>query len=371
MPRANSIALTKGAIKAAKPGWTSFEPRGLYLRVTPSSRAFYLRFKKSGRWNMVRLCAGDLNPEDVRELALARLAAIAKGDDPFDRTTTATLADVCADHAKRLVLKGKGDPGKEYARTLGKLGKLRPGEVTGAHVVDWFDKLTSLHGPTAANRARSMVLAALRASGQEFSEQAWRSAKPNKESPRERVLSDAETAAVFKVLESRPLRERAFFQVLFRTSLRKGELRSALRKNLDLAAGTLTIDADRRRKNGKAHTVHLDATCVRLLKELKLAMPWGPYVFPSRVHGRHFKNVDAPWDGIRTEAGCPDVTIHDIRRSAATRAALAGHTAEQIAALLGNTKSVAAEHYVQLANRPDVIKSVASAVTSSLDKVAK
>ncbi len=70
-------------------------------------------------------------------------------------------------------------------------------------------------------------------------------------------------------------------------------------------------------KNGKPHIMPIPAILLPDLMKLKNATD-GPYVFPGKMNGTSMACLDKPWRKIRVEAGIPDVTVHDLRRTFAS-----------------------------------------------------
>ena len=227
-------------------------------------------------------------------------------------------------------------------------------------------------GPIAANRARALLLAALRAEGAKFDESAFETeaVRAHSETPRERHLTEDEASRLFAALDDAPLVWRTFFTLAATTGLRKGELRRARVENLD--GVRLTIPATER-KNGQPLTVTLDGVALQLLDDLKRERPpFGGWLFPSlKKAGSPVKNVDDAWLDIRAKAKLPDLTIHDLRRSFGTFAGQGGASAEQVAAALGNSSLVSARHYLKLAGNRAVIENVQTLALAKMRGVAK
>jgi integrase len=137
--------------------------------------------------------------------------------------------------------------------------------------------------------------------------------------PRERFVLPKEWQALRPLIQAQPDKVRIYFSLLFLLGSRMSELRTARWMDLDLDAG---LWHKTKTKNGRRQIVPLSSVACELLKELPQI---GPYVFSgeidkggdmnrpwSRTAVRHW------WRKIRAEAGCPDVQIRDIRRTAAT-----------------------------------------------------
>ena len=97
VPRPRTGRLTKRTIDAMPHPATGQtfvrdgELRGFGLRVTPGSESFVLEKQIHGRVRRITLGQyGALTVEQARKLALEKLTAIARGQDPAPRTTAAT-----------------------------------------------------------------------------------------------------------------------------------------------------------------------------------------------------------------------------------------------------------------------------------------
>lgn len=179
---------------------------------------------------------------------------------------------------------------------------------------------------------------------------------------RDRVLTDDELRAVWSALvdpsglrmptangEGEPLQigrpVRIALQLAFLTMQRRAEISSMRESDVDLDTGVLTIPAEQA-KGGRVHVVPLAPRSVALIREALALRPVGadgqasPYVFPSR---------DAPMAApiapaalshavrdLRAALGSDRFTLHDARRSGATRLADAGVSAFDVGLVLAH-----------------------------------
>lgn len=72
------------------------------------------------------------------------------------------------------------------------------------------------------------------------------------------------------------------------------------------------------------------------------------------------------WEQVRTEAGCPDLRIHDLRRSFASAALSAGLTLAQVGELLGHRNSQTTKGYAYLME-----EAATAAVTVAADRLSR
>lgn len=179
------------------------------------------------------------------------------------------------------------------------------------------------------------------------------------EKTRERVIADDELRLLWACLDDptkfrkpdgsalevgRPIRL-ALALCLF-TMARRGEIAGMRVSELDLENRTWTLPAGERTKSGRAHVHALSDTAVALLRQAlalrplpKQGEPDSPFVFPSPRDQQ--KSIDAgsishAMRDIRAGIGVPDITVHDLRRSSATRLAQAGVSPFDIGQVLGH-----------------------------------
>jgi integrase len=153
--------------------------------------------------------------------------------------------------------------------------------------------------------------------------------KPKDSEGRSRVLSDAELAAIWCACQDDEFGR--IVKLLVLTACRRREIGGMRCSEIDLEAGTWTIPSERS-KNGRAHTLPLPAAAWDIIERV-----------PRRAHRYHLFGLVADVGFTRWAAKADldrrlgkDVspwTLHDLRRSVATRMADLGvqpHIIEQI-----------------------------------------
>jgi len=95
-------------------------------------------------------------------------------------------------------------------------------------------------------------------------------------------------------------------------------------------------------------TVPLAPSVVRLLKSLHCGED-NPWVITGRKPGSHLTDLQPPWRRIRAQAELPDVRIHGLRHSFASRALALGEGLPTIGKLLGHTQVQTTARYAHLA----------------------
>ena len=153
------------------------------------------------------------------------------------------------------------------------------------------------------------------------------STKPAESKPRERVLSDDELARIWRACGDDAFGK--IIKLLILTGCRRAEIGDMCWSEIDLDRGTFTIPA-RRAKNGKAHTLPV----MPMMLDIITSVP--RLVSRDQLFGMRGDGFTGWVKGKRAldeRSGVRDWTIHDIRRSVATRMADLGvqpHIIEQI-----------------------------------------
>ena len=344
-----SVGLTDTKIKslAATGGRAEYPDdvvRGLRVRVGLSgSKTFTLRARFGGKPRNYSL--GPYDPQRLtlakaRELARKMHADIKEGRDPAanlgrEPGDDGRLAGLVEIYLQREV-RGRKRTAAEIERTFKKdilpeLGERLADTITTADVTKLVDKRQWRKGKSETPRQARMVHQLLSAffnwalprldrlevnpcAG------AW---KPPAAPPRERVLSDEEMRALWKVAANGGEFGKAV-QLLMLTGQRRGEVVDALWSEFDLAAKSWILPAARS-KNKKENRVHLSTPALAVLESIRRRKNVA-FLFPAK--GRD----DAPISGftqlwtkilkavaaeIEVDA-VPHFTMHDIRRTVAT-----------------------------------------------------
>jgi integrase len=153
------------------------------------------------------------------------------------------------------------------------------------------------------------------------------STKPAESKPRERTLADEELARIWKCCGDDAFGK--VIRLLVLTACRRAEIGDMCWSEVDLDRGTFTIPA-RRAKNGRAHTLPL----MPMMRDIITSVPR----LASRdqlfgVRGDGFTGWVKGKRALDERSGVTAWTVHDVRRSAATRMADLGvqpHIIEQI-----------------------------------------
>jgi integrase len=302
-------------------------------------RSWVVQYRRGGASRRLLLGSAEvLSAEQARSMAKKALGLIANGEDP--------AADRADRRAKdKLTLQSVID---EYLaakqvrpRTLAEIRRYltvycRPLHGMPVDAVTRKDIATRLvaigreHGSITLARARAALSAFFTWAMQMGIVEAnpvLGTAKPQDTTPRDRVLSDAELAAIWRACGDDDFGR--IVRLLICMPCRRSEIGGLSWSELKLEAGTWTLPAERS-KNGKAHTLPLLPMALAIIKAVP-RMATRDHLFGVRANGF------TPWEDAKAALGARSrVTgwvLHDIRRTVATRMAdlgIAPHVIEQV-----------------------------------------
>jgi integrase len=144
------------------------------------------------------------------------------------------------------------------------------------------------------------------------------------------------------ILSDNSLRHAFFFYVL--TGCRRSEALVLTWDDIDFERMVVHI---RKTKNHEARDIPI---CDSLFEVLNGITPKKGYLFPGKIKGTHL-DKDAMTHNIKdclTEAGFPDMRLHDLRHTFASLLALSGETLQTIRDLLGHSDIRTTEIYAHL-----------------------
>lgn len=345
-------ALTNAAIRTAKVGETFWDEKvtGLHLRALPTKKAFYLTYRtKTGKQRVPKL--GDqatMTLDQARTLATDWLLEVRAGKDPSkefsDGRTAPTVAELWPrfdrEHLSQKKEKTRVDvkwAWKEIIKPA--IGALKAGEVD-------YNAMSAMHlsndeRPVAANRAlahasvffNALEKWGLRAPGSNpcrfvsrFPETKRRRVMTAEEAPRiAAALLDHEEAGPASV---------AFIRLLMFSGARCDEI-ARIRWDWMSPEGDRAILPDS--KTGQA-IVYFPPLAQEVIKSL------------PRTNGT-LTGIQSPktvWEKVRIAAGCPDLCLHDLRRSFASAALSNGVSLSQVGELLNHSSAQTTKNYAYL-----------------------
>lgn len=382
--------LTVKSVEAVKPGsadvilWDS-ELAGFGCKVTPKGkRTYFLYYRtKDGQQRRPAIGAhGPLKPEAARTIAKRWLEEVAQGRDPsLSRTqdrAAPTVKELCgrylAEHAetRKKATSVRNDRRLIDTHVIPALGPKKVAAVTRADIAALHHSLRST--PYEANRMLAMMskmlsLAerwGLRPDGSNPA----RNIDRYREEKRERYLSSAELARLWRVLHSEAATAKASqsaiaaIKLLMLTGRRLNEVLGLRWAWIDLDSKTLRLPDT---KSGSLLVPVSDAA-VTILLELKAAGRDDVFVIAGQRNGAPLVNLQKPWRALRALAGLEDVRIHDLRHTYASVGAGLGMSLPLLGRLLGHTQAATTSRYAHLAQDP--VRIAASAIDMELMRLA-
>ena len=328
--------------------------RGLVVRITASgTKSFSLEYRSPITKKMTRDSLSATSLADARSQAIKKKLMISDGGDPVIKAKEALQAKQI-EHAQAMSVADALDAyakdfvsGVKAASRHQRVAKLRRAvapfndrpvaSLTKGQLVSRLDAIQAESGPVARNRAHleirawqgwlldrdhvpTIVLAGMK--------------KRGLEQARTRVLTDAELAA----MQTAVMDGSAFsdvVRVLLHTGMRKSEAASLQPRDLDFIARTIKVRAEVSKTKRERVIPMVDA--IAPLLEARANLRSTEYIFGE---GSAFRARFSNWmmiDRVRKAMPEGEVwTLHDIRRTVATRLYDAGVDSLVIEDLLGH-----------------------------------
>ena len=342
--------LSNSNINHLTPGKTLRDKRvsGLQLRAFENRKSFYLYYRtKEGKERRPKL--GDfpiIKLADARKIAQDLLIQVAQGRDPQKERQTAkdapTVTELCDLYMKEHGVHKKSgwmDRMNFDNHIIPMLGKLKTHEVD----IDDMEKFHKalIHIAPTANRMLALCSKMFNLA------EKWKLRERHTnpcyqvtrypESLRKRYMTPDEAigiaAGLNKYKESNP-EAVAFIYLLIFSGARKGEIANAKWDWLDGNKFNLPDS-----KTG-AKPIFLPKQAMEILNDLPR--------YSETITG--IKDPTRVWRKIRSEAGCPDLRLHDLRHSFASAGITAGLSLAQIGELLGHADTRTTSRYAHLMN---------------------
>jgi integrase len=308
-------------------------------------RTFIVQYRVAGRSRRLLLGSADvLGAEQARAAAKKALAEVALGGDPQgakaaqrrtdDRSLQATIAVYFG--VKRAQVR---------SRTMREVERYLHGphfralhtkpldQITRQDVAGCLTRIVTRNGSVTAGRARA-VLAAFFAwaigEGLADSNPVVGTNKPADSPARARVLSDDELGAIWRACLDGGYGR--IIKLLALTGARREEVGGMCWSELD-AAGNWILPAERS-KNGRQHVLSLPAAALSIIAEVE-RIDGRDHLFGGGAD-RGFQRWSASKRELDMRAGVTGWTVHDIRRTVATRMADIGIQPHVIEAVLNH-----------------------------------
>src|SRR5262245_9993048 len=288
--------------------------------------------------------AATLTDEEARKKARKVLVAVDEGRDPAiekatSRATSALLfAAVKQDYLDARQPNMKPRSHAECVRHLNDhwqvLDNLALATITRATVATHLRGIGKDRGPVAADRARSTLSAMFAwAIGEGLCETnpVIGTNKASDDKSRERVLSDAELAAIWKAAPDGDYGR--IVKLLMLTAQRRDEIGALAWSEIDLKNKMIGLPLERT-KNSRPHDVPLSAAAMAILQEVpeQVGRSW---VF-GRGKGGGYSGWSRSKESLDSSAKIAPWTLHDLRRTAATLMADLGVQPHVIEAVLNH-----------------------------------
>jgi integrase len=280
--------------------------------------------------------ASKISIDDARRLARKAAAGLAENIDPGAEKKRLRIAartpidldkveTVAATFIKRHVVNLAPATQREVNRILEKeivrtwRGR-RLSSIGKPEIHNLLDKITDRGAPIYANR----VLMWFRALGNFAIGRGLIEVNPcigvgmpAIETARDRVLSDAELAALWEAASALPHPYGAFILILILTGQRRNEVAGMGWSEIDLAAKLWTLPGARA-KNGKEHSIPLSEAACSILKTIP-RIKGCDFVFTVNGRGAFTGHHNIKrWIDKLIPPGTPPWVLHDIRRTVAT-----------------------------------------------------
>ena len=334
-----TIKLTKRAVEAIKPEprdvfiWDA-ELRGFGVRVKPSGTRIYLVQYRDADRRTRRYAIGQhgrLTAEQARGEAKALLGDIERGRNPSAERKAARAAD--ADTVEAVAREFVARYAKPRLRTWRETQRLLDKEVlphwgkrplagiTRRDVIELLDAIADRGAGYTANRVMACIRKLFNWAVDRSivdATPAARIERPGKETERNRVLTDAEIAALWAAWEGQGWPFGPLFKLLLATGQRRSEVAGMRWQDVDLDQSLWIIPREQT-KSDRAHEVPLSALAIEILDGQPRMH--AELVFPDCRHGRNpvsgFSKAKAITDKLVGDAAAP-WRLHDLRRTAAT-----------------------------------------------------
>lgn len=324
--------------------WDAALP-GFGLRAYASGRRQWVAQYRDGTGRTRRATLGDariVELDEAREGARKLLSRVELGSDPQAEKQAARRAvrmsaiveAYLADAEKRLKPRSFAEVKRHLEHHVKPLHQEAACELGRAVIVKLLDGISRDSGPVAANRVRSSLSAmwvwGLRSGTIEGESPMAHVPKPGNETPRERVLTDAELALVWQVTAGDHDHDR-IVRLLMLTGARREEMAGMGWEEIE---GSLWTLPRARSKNGLQHEVPLGALALAQLppKRDGRAQVFGEGKSgfsgwsrcKDRLDERILKLLQKAFmerqgrEPETDEVACPEWTLHDLRRTLST-----------------------------------------------------
>jgi integrase len=314
--------------------------RGLYLIVQPvtGSKSWGVRYRYGGKTRKHTIGKYPMfGLKEARDAAVKVLRTVSEGHDPEQRRPGSiedAVTHFLDQHCKNYRPLWRRDVERLLqTRVLTQWRGRKVADITRADVKTLLADL--IKTPVQANRIHNIIhtlfewavendlIAVSPVAGIK---------RPNKETPRDRTLSDDELKVVWLAADKEGFPYGSVVQLLILTGQRRGEVSGMTWSELDLEAGTWTLPRERT-KNGRQHTVPLSHQALGIIQKA------------PRVSDKYVFSTNGPLGGFTERKARLDRStgiekpwvVHDLRRTVASGLAKLGTNLAVIEKVLNHT----------------------------------
>lgn len=372
--------ITRASIEALKPSgpfsylWDSTLP-GFGVRITAAGvKSFVLRYRVEGRQRIKTLGRVEvLELSEAQALAKSKLAALYTGADPFSqREAVHTLNDlaIAFQRGRKADLKPKTWKGYEslwQAVILPAIGSRPIKALNDEDTASLRRKVGKKHA--TFNRACALIVAALKWHGIPVEGHAFKKVAKYRERQRERILSSDENQRLYNAFSEYKRTRRTgwryvdLFALLLLTGLRRDEWRLGRWEWINWEEGLYILPDN---KTG-GRVVYLPEIGIKILRDLHAAAkrPKSGFIFPSaRTKRKAISWTWRQWDEVRADLALQGFTVHDMRRTAGSKAHAGGLNQRQVADLLGHKRLETSSRYIRDSEKKQTADKAAAAVAT-------
>jgi integrase len=311
-------------------------------------RSWVVQYKRAGASRRLSLSADAVTVEAARVWAKKNLAKVHLGEDPAlerrerrdkDRLSLRSVIDEYLAAKERQVRPHTLRQVTRYLTGLyfKPLHGMPVDQVSRKDVASRLIAITREHGSIVASRARAALLTLFAWSmqmGLTESNPVIGTPKPDDGKPRDRVLTDAEIAAIWRACGDDGFGK--IIKLLVLLGCRRAEIGGIRWSEFDDPGRptTWTLPAERS-KNGKAHTLPIMPMVAEIISTVPRLVN-RDQLFGARSDGG-FSTWDQEKQALDARSGVTDWKLHDLRRSVATKMADIGIMPHVIEEILGHT----------------------------------
>lgn len=335
---------------------------GFVLEMRASGgKTYYLRYRDThGKQRQYRIGdAKSITFEQARTAAQTMRARVVLGDDPAEERAILRRVPTLEELAQERYLpfvkgyKRSWDADDSFLRNhvLPQLGKQHLDEITRQDIIAFHHAQRAKgYAPATANRF-IILLRYMYNLAKKWeipgSEKNPASGIPlfEENNKRERYLTTEETQRLIKEIRASDNPQlQHIVPLLLLTGCRKRELLDARWEHFDLPRRLWRIPIS---KSGKARHVPLSDGVLRMLEQVPRFADC-PYVVPNPKTKQPYVSIYYSWNTARTDAGMPELRMHDLRHSFASFLINSGRSLYEVQSILGHTQLKTTQRYSHL-----------------------